>query len=109
MVWYLTQKVLAREHICGYSLFMTNTMNACPVVHMTSSAAEQLICAAALIDVHQLTPQHLDVLQMLDLDLEERALLGPADDALADGDYNDRAVIACTALFNAFARKARNA
>lgn len=82
-----------------YSINMTNTTNAA-AVRMTASLAAEMLRTAAKIGPRQLTEQHLDVLQMSDIDLRTRLHeLPAASDELRAG-HRGPAVVWCTAAYN---------
>lgn len=76
-------------------------LNTCSSVRMTTSLAERMFRTARPITVAELSEQHLDMLQMVDLDIHTRSALGPAEDAIRAGQRRAPAVQACVAAFNA--------
>lgn len=70
-------------------------------VRMTASLAEQLFRTATPITASELTEQHLDMLQLSDIDIETRARLGLASDELRYGGLNGPAIAHCVKAYNA--------
>lgn len=61
-------------------------------IRMTATVADRILADADVITAAQLTEQHLDVLQLQDLDIAVRAMLGDASDDVAAGRRNTEAV-----------------
>lgn len=80
-------------------------LNHCSTVRMTASRAAEMFRTATPITAVQLTEQHLDMLQLSDIDIHTRVALGEASDALAAGNRRAPAVQVCVAAYNRLARR----
>lgn len=69
-------------------------------IRMTTSLAKRLFRTATAITARELTEQHLDMLQLSDIDIHTRAALGEASDALAAGNRRAPAVQMCVEAYN---------
>jgi hypothetical protein len=79
-------------------------LNHCSTVRMTASRAAEMFRAATPITARDLTEQHLDMLQLSDIDIHTRMVLGPASDAIAAGLVRtDPSVARCVAAYNRLA------
>jgi hypothetical protein len=78
-------------------------LNHCSTVRMTASRAAEMFRTATPITVDQLTEQHLDMLQLSDVDRETRWALGDASDAIQAGNRRAPAVRQCVAAYNRLA------
>lgn len=78
-------------------------LNHCSTVRMTASRAAEMFRTATPITAADLTEQHIDMLQMSDIDIHARAALGDASDALQADDRRAPAVQMCVAAFNRLA------
>jgi hypothetical protein len=76
-------------------------LNHLATVRMTASLAEQLFRTATPIAVAELTERHLDMLQLVDIDIATRVRLGLASDEIRYGAANGPATAYCVAAFNA--------
>lgn len=78
-------------------------LNHCSTVRMTASRAAELFRRATPITAAELTEQHLDMLQLSDIDIHIRWALGDASDALQAGDRRAPAVRLCVQAYNRLA------
>jgi len=78
-------------------------LNHCSTVRMTASRAAEMFRAATPITAAELTEQHIDMLQLSDIDRWTRMALGPASDALETGNRRAPEVQQCVAAYNRLA------
>ncbi len=78
-------------------------LNHCSTVRMTASRAAEMFRTATPITAAELTEQHLDMLQVSDIDWPTREALGPASDALRAGQRRAPSVQCCVAAYNRLA------